>query len=382
MSLIRFVHAGPIRLGTAISGVSDAPAWLADHLASSVRQAFCNLLETAEANHADFIFFDGPLTECPDLQVSVAQWVGDQLAELRRHGIRVVMRAADYSEAALYLDLVDVVLQQDQQLLVRRIDATDNLEYTIDDHSVVDHTRSYDLRISPSQTSAVRDRHAFDGVTSSRIRYQCLSGNRPSDECDGHFDRGVASLCAGAIQAVGPDESWDCGCVLVEVNPATGEIETEFLETDVVRFSAERLQLPRLATTDSLVDQLVDNAATLGRASAKTLIVDWKVQGDLQADWNSLSQFSEFELLSQLRQQLQSGHRGIWPRRISFAENYSLDLNAVSHRESVEEYIQLTCGDVATWATGRQQNRRVAIQGTRAEDAAVMEGLRLLNRAA
>lgn len=382
MSLIRFVHAGPVRLGTAISGVSDAPAWLSDHLASSVRQAFCNVLETAEANHADFVFLDGPLTECSELRVSVARWVGEQLSTFRRRGIQVVVRATDTAEASLYLDLADVVLQQDQQLLVRRMETTGRLEYTIDDHSVVDHTRTYDLRVSPSQTAAFRGQHAYDAITSSHIQYQCLTGTRPSEECDGHFTRGVASLCPGAIQAIGPDESWDCGCVLVEVNPATREIETEFLETDVVRFSSEDLTLPATVSAASVVDQLVDNAITLGRASAKTLIVDWKVQGDFKTDWTSLSSLSEFEVLEQLRQKLQSGHRGIWPRRISSSDSYRFDLSTGSRHESVEEYIQLTCGEVAAWANGNQHSQRVAFKGTRAKDAAIVEGLRLLNRAA
>lgn len=370
MSLVRFVHTDHLRLGTPVEGIAHAPGWLHQKAAGAVRQSVLNIVEAAIANHAQFVLIAGKICETPADYESAVNWLRPQLEPLRRTGIQVVARATSPPETALLQTVCDVVLQHNQSLHVEEVHG--RFALTAGTASADTLNRGDGLTITFDQTHAHR---------SGRMVYNAQPSNQPSAERDVTSRDGYLSLSAGAIQSVGPNEAWDCGCLLIEADTVQRDIESEFLETDVLRFAVEQLDLPSTADTTALSSELANIGDRLGHMSSRPLIVDWHVKAELHSEFRSIQGLTEADLLATLRDRLQSGHRGVWPRRVHFASNSSLNLTT-SSGEAVEEYVDVVCGEISVFDTEHSASRRLVMRGHDGIPTELVEGLRLLNRAA
>ena len=154
---------------------------------------------------------------------------------------------------------------------------------------------------------------------------------------------GCLELSAGPVQSVGPEESADCGCILVEVDLSTREIQSTVLATDVIRFATEELSLPEVSTVDGLIAEISRTSRSLDRRSTQTVIVDWVLHTKVTTDLKGVADLSERNLLTRLRQFLQGGHRGFWPRSICFSEDSVVQVTA-PQGAAVEQYLNVTNG--------------------------------------
>ena len=94
-----------------------------------------------------------------------------------------------------------------------------------------------------------------------------------------------------------------------------------------------------------------------------------------------MSQICESSLLLRLRSDLQSGHRGAWPRRISFAQGARLQLQSVGS-EVDETYIDVVSGVSGAHRMNRHEERRQVIVGGKCVNGSLVVGLQLLGRVA
>ncbi|MFN5286746.1 MAG: hypothetical protein ACK5KS_18175, partial [Planctomyces sp.] len=78
MSLVRFVHAGALRLGSPIVGLADSPEWLRRIAASAVRQSVIQFFDAAVAAGCQFVYVAGRLTEHSEDLPLAAQWLAAQ----------------------------------------------------------------------------------------------------------------------------------------------------------------------------------------------------------------------------------------------------------------------------------------------------------------
>lgn len=368
MSLIRFVHTDFLRLATAVTGLADTPGWLREQAAGCIRTAVRNVADTAINHNADFLLVAGSLTESTaDLPLAV-MWFQQVTHRLRQAGVQVVVRASTAQEAALLAPVCDLVLGPDELLFASRRPSHDVHLRVCENHrsSSEELTVSIGRELSPPE---------------GRTVYNASPATQVSAESDCHGVVGYLSLSAGAVQAVDPQERFEYGCVVVEADTDTRLLKSEFVPTDVIRFAVEELTLNTAMTVESLASALVGASDSLDRSSPRTLILDWVVDAELTADLQDVGQFDEFALLHRVRSAVQSGHRGVWPRRLSFQRSATLRV-AAPELDCVEEYIQIVSGAVHSFEVDQYTSAHRLLSGKPGVAPALISGLSLLGRVA
>jgi hypothetical protein len=70
--------------------------------------------------------------------------------------------------------------------------------------------------------------------------------------------------------------------------------------------------------TSNLRELILERSGGLGVRPERTTVVDWIVEGQLQAGPEHGGLWDEPALLAELRKRLNGGHAGMWPRRVYF----------------------------------------------------------------
>ena len=367
MSTVRFVHVDHLRLSTSPVGIADAPAWLRQLACDSVRNSVRNVIEVAVADNAEFLLIAGRVTDSPDDLEFVIDWLDQQFETLRRHGIQVVAVAASHREAELLGRICNVVIHDGDCLYVAPdINETWRLSTSAD----VGYTKS-DLVVTLGGGKP--------GV--GRTTYNAQSSVQPSEVRNRIVTDGYLSVSAGPVQAISQSETWQGGCVVVDADVVSREIRTEFRACDVLRFATEDLHLNSPVTIDSLILEIARASDGIGKSISQTVIIDWRLSAEVMLEMSDMSQICESSLLLRLRSDLQSGHRGAWPRRISFAQGARLQLQAVV-REVDESYIDVVSGVSKTHRMNRHEERRQVVLGGNNVNGSLVVGLQLLGRVA
>jgi hypothetical protein len=107
-----------------------------------------------------------------------------------------------------------------------------------------------------------------------------------------------------------------------------------------------------------------------------TTVVDWLIDGSLVWSGDLRSSLCEPELLRELREGLNAGHAGAWPRRLQLADSCSVELAAGCTR--ADAALTETLAEELP-AAGLATSRRKVIPSGRA--AELLNGLSLLRRA-
>lgn len=368
MSTIRFVHTDFLRLATPVSGISDSPGWLQKLGGNCVRQAVRNVIDTAITQEVDFLLVAGGITESSvDLPACTA-WLDQQFERLRENGIRIIVNSRTEQEAAILQPICDSVIRG-QSRLVASLDPNGHLQFG-EIHRPFDPARE-ELVIHVGSAPA----------ETGRTVYHARPSLQPSDDVELASRNGYLALSAGAVQAVTPAETLEHGCLVIEANTVTRELKSQFFITDVLRFATEELNLSSAITIDSLASAVANASNSIGRMATQTVVIDWHVNAELVSELSDVARFGEFELLHRLRADVQSGHRGVWPRRIEFTSTSSLQVTSPVI-ESVEEYVQLVSGSVRSFDLDRFTHRRRMLHGESGVAPELIAGLSLLGRVA
>lgn len=367
MSTIRFLHSDHFRLGTPLAGIADSPGWLQQLACHSVRQSVRNVIEAAVAQQVQFLVIAGQVTESAEDLESAIHWLSGQFETLQKHGIRVVARAQTPREEALLDRLCDVVIRDGECLHVSP-EANGTLGYSV----------NRGVESSRDGLLLTFGRHPR---STARTEYNASPALQSSADCDRHAGDGYLSLSAGAVQAVRPAETWEFGCILVEADVANRELRSEFLVSDVLRYATEELSLTSPATVESLINGIARASDVIGQASIQTVVVDWRINAQLVSELSEVSGLVERELLLRLRGDLQSGHRGVWPRRLTFGKSCSLQLSSPTS-EAVEEYVNVAGGPVSAFHVGQGTDPQLVLRGGVGIESSLVSGLHFLSHVA
>ena len=332
MATVRFVHSDFLRLDTPIGGLADSPDWLRRLATGGVRQAVKNLIQTTISQRADFLLIAGSVAQSDEDIEAISRWLADQFEPLQRRGIKVVVAADSHTSAEALRDVCDVIVRPGGVIGVQ--------------HEVGGGVRlqSVAATTAPDTSFTVAIGNDRGCILPNRIVYQAVPGLSSTANADRRTTDGCLEVSAGPIQSVSPDEAADCGCILVEVDLSTREIQSTFLATDVIRFATEELSLPEVSTVDGLIAEISRTSRSLDRRSTQTVIVDWVLRTHVTTDLRSISDLSEMNLLTRLRQFLQGGHRGFWPRSVRFSLDSAVQVITSSQDEAVEQYLAVAIG--------------------------------------
>ncbi|MEZ6124954.1 MAG: hypothetical protein R3C49_17555 [Planctomycetaceae bacterium] len=367
MSGIRFVHTDFLRLGSPLTGIAQPPTWLQSLAAECVRTAVRNIVETTLARQAQLLVIAGSVCDSQEDLDPAVRWLNEQFAQLRRAGVRIAAFADDSRTATALGSVCDVVL-----------------------------TRSETLHVAPSGSGLQLSRMSAlsgscSGLTISagasvtpdaaRLLYQAVPAVQPSADCDRTSVRGFLALSAGAAQTVSPSETWNCGCIVVDADLNSRELTSTFSLCNPVRYASEQLDLSDVTTVERLTSEIVRATREADRHSGQTVIAAWQVRTGLTADVQELAGLDEQHLLQRLRNQLEAGHKGVWPASVTFTRSATLQLSS-SGGESVEQYFDVVTGTVDAYDVNTFADRRIVLRGGAGISAELIAGLQLLNRVA
>ena len=344
MNEIRFLHTDCWRLTEPVAALTSTPEWLRRMARDATRSAVLRTLELATAHQAGFLFVAAPPINSNTFSESVADWLNTAFQRLREGGTKIVMAASHPS-----IDqLADVLLQPQERLLVKR--QASHLELAA---APIETTCLADLAVTNDQADRLSSapcnyvyhpqvRHEVSGLSETEFVYS-----------------------AGATQSLGPTESGSFGCLLVRATPEDGSIAAEFHATDTLRFETCSLDAATVTTEEQLCEAVVDATRELTRQQNHTTVIDWQVSG-LAPHRRLPDLWQEQRLLKSIRNGLQTGHLGAWPRRIAITPA------SITAGESQS-------GTDATLRTVLCEDRQMTPQAVWDQ---LVEGTRLLRRAA
>lgn len=339
MATVRFVHSDYLRLDTPVGGLAGSPDWLRRLATGSVRQAVKNLVQTTIAQRADFLLIAGSVADSDEDIEAISHWLAEQFEPLQRRGIKIVVAANSHRSAVALRNICDVIVRPGGIIGVQHENGG-----SIGLQSVAAAT-------APDTSFTIVIGNDRGCIPPNRIVYRAAASTSRTADADCVTADGCLQLSAGPVQSVSPQESADRGCMLVEVDLSTREMQASFLATDVIRFATEELSLPDVSTVDELIAEISRKSRSLDRRSSQTVIVDWLLQTQVTTDLQGVADLSELKLLTRLRHFLHGGHRGFWPRSIRFSEHSVLRVTA-PRGVAVEQYMDVVTG----WRDSRSVN--------------------------
>ena len=319
MSVVRFVHADALRLGSPINGLSDSPDWLRKTAASAVRTAVTNTIEVAIAGRCQFVLIAGRLCESTqDLDLSVG-WLRSQVAGLKDHGIQLVIAGHPTSEFPSLAGLDAILVAPGQRLDVRP-SQLDRPELTVSSAQAA--ARPGSLGIEVSLTAHARP---LADLAYTAVPAVTPSTHNSADGTTTAHDR-LLRLSAGSPQAIQPTERGTFGCQLVEADFDRNTLTARFCPTDLIRYSQVLLNCLPGTSIERVCDLLRDRSRTIAAAGRCTTVVEWVIDGDIVWPAARREPFNEVDLLRELRGSLNAGHSGAWPGRIRFSDTCLVDV--------------------------------------------------------
>ena len=317
MSRIRFLHTDHLRLGSPLTGLAECPEWLRSCAANAVRRSVANLVEIAIAERCQFVLFAGRITDRPEDQNAASAWLSGLLTQLQKNGIGLVFGSQSSLDQSAF-----------RSLNITRCGADERIEVSIDERR--------QLQLRTQQGSSTRgtlpgffveivmteERHSL--ASAGEMIYRAVPNGTPtfsgrplSDESP-IFHDGVISVTAGSPQAISPDERGVFGCRIVDVDTDQRSIVTRVRPTDELRYSREQLPCGSDMAAPNLRDLILELSGGMNVRPERTTVVDWIVEGQLQASPEHAGMWDEPALLAELRKRLNGGHAGMWPRRVYF----------------------------------------------------------------
>ena len=296
MNEIRFVHSDYWRLAESICGLADAPEWLRRLARDASRTAALRTIELAATRHVDFLFIGGSCTSDDRFQLSVADWLREPLQRLKNQGVQVAMAECDFGDVQ---DLADIVIPADHRLNIVRVGQCVRMST-----STVNTNVETDLTITPEHV-------AMNGSAKHNYVY------RPQLRHEVNGKPGQPHVySAGSTQAHSPVETGAFGCLLVGVDPDRQIIDAEFHATDSVRFETRTLDTNEATSTSGILNEIVRACRQIASQAVHTTVVDWQITQPIDISDISMVHH-QLDTLSAVRERLQTGHLGVWPRRIS-----------------------------------------------------------------
>lgn len=332
MGNLTFVHTADCHLDTPFSGIAREDPALAETLRGLQRQAFDDLIGLCCERRAAFLVIAGDLFDSRERSLSTRVHLRDCFRRLEREGIEVFLATGNHD----YVDPRERQPDLPDNVHVFSQKRAELIRWPKDRPEVAIAGISYGRR-DMGENLARRFPRPPRGLFSIAVLHCNLEGDPRHDNyapCRredllhlpynywalGHIHErrvlreGATTIAyPGCIQARHINESGEKGALVVTVEPS-GDVRTEFVGLDRVRWVVEEVDVSEAESDEQLVELLRSRAEALGAGAderLRGLIVRWHLRGELGCDPALLP-----DVLESLRSDLSDRALFVWSESI------------------------------------------------------------------
>jgi len=354
--IFRFLHCADLHLDSPFEGLQADDPEIAAVLRDATFKAFENVVELGRRERVDFLIVSGDVYDGADRSLRAQLRFRDMLERAAEAGIECFVAHGNHDpldgwEADLKMsgrvhrfggdDVEMVSIQRDGEELVHVY----GISYPVRE---VRQNLASKFRRADDAPFAIGVLHCNVGGHPNHDNYApCSMDDLTAAEMDywalGHVHtRGVLNesrpcvIYPGNTQGRSVRESGARGCYLLQVDEAR-RIERTFVETDVVRWFEETVDIARLETVDDLLDELNEVRENVrGRAGKRAAVLRLRVigRGKLHPHLGRLD--ADRDLLARLRESEPGRPDFVWVESIRLATLPEID---IKQRRSVEDFV-------------------------------------------
>ncbi len=321
-SSFQFLHASDLHLGQPLGGMTEIPDELVDPLLDAPYQAFERVIDAALRERVEFVLLTGDLIHFPTASPRAMEFLRAQLERLQGKKIPAYWLDGRLECGNPFPD--EFALPQNVQRLtsggVHRVEVQRGKASLA---TLVARPAGEDAVANLGEMRCPRDGRLFVGLWYGDVQdeinldqlgdigidyWACGGRSNPLD-----LDAAIPAQYCGTPQGRRPSEQGPHGCVLVEVDGT--DVDTHFIETDVVRYQIERLELSGWEDQSQLIVLMSERLHAMRDAlpDAAHVLLSWEIVGDGQLG-RELRQFDANErMLARIQHELSdaAGHT-IW----------------------------------------------------------------------
>ena len=282
---LRFIHASDLHLERPLGGIAEVPEHLRELFLDAPFLAATQVFETALSERVDALLLAGDIVDFDLVGPRAVVFLQEQFDRLGSHGIPVYWACGNVDPAESWPASVplpenvtifpvgraqEYELYRDGEVVAKIQGVSRNQGNELDDsgfhrdaHGIFTVGVSYGTSASP-------------GTEGDRVHYMALGGQHHRQTVD--QSPGIAHYC-GSPQGRSPKEPEAHGCTLVTVDDS-GNIKTNFVATDSIRWITETLEVTAGTDEDALMQQM---QARIGKLQTKhtgsPLLISWVIEG-------------------------------------------------------------------------------------------------------
>lgn len=310
----RFIHASDLRLDQPLYGFTEVPDHLRDLALDAPFHAAERIMELAIVERVDFVVLSGDVVDPRTCGPRALAFLFEQFTRLGERGIQVYWAGGDVDSPANWPD--EIALPENVRMFASNDVQTfqhnrgDRPLASLVGRSGSGRVKASDFEADTSELCCIAVAHGTADVgelSKHRIDYWALGGDTRHQVL---ATSPVAVEYSGSPQGRCPSESGIHGCLVVDVD-ADGDVHTQFVATDVIRWRYERLTLGQGLTGQDLKRILRDRMKNVAlEANDRPLLISWSIDGQSEnlADQQRLSR----DLLTWLRDEFGQGTATAW----------------------------------------------------------------------
>lgn len=282
---LRFVHASDFHLERPLGGVAEVPDELRELFLEAPYAAARQVFETAMSERADALLLAGDLLDAELAGPRAVEFLRGQFQRLADHDIPVYW-ACGQADAA---DTWPACAKLPPNVHIFAVSRVENIDLLREGKPVA---RIQGISRAPGVTPDDSGFHrdalglftvgvaygttAGPGMEGDRVDYMALGGQHDRETVDRL--PGIAHYC-GTPQGRGPSEPGPRGCTVVFVDDG-GNLKTNFVATDAVRWLTEEIEITAGTDEDELLVQIEERIEKLRiKHTGSELLVTWHITG-------------------------------------------------------------------------------------------------------
>lgn len=338
----RFLQSGDFHLDQPLGGLPSVPDHLRTLFCEAPRRAAQQVVETAMLHEVDFVILTGDLL---DPRLSSPRTIGcllELFEQLDTAGINVYWAGGEADPPSRWPSSVALP----KNVHVFRPGLPQTVHYEHDGEviaAIIGQANSGgEIRVGdfrPAASGAFTIAAAYgeveDGAISRHdIPYWALGGEEMRKK---HRTAPKYAMHAGSPQGRRPLHVGQRSCTVVEVNEA-GEISTDSIATDVVRWQSELVEIANCESPEELEKVLKNRMRTLVSGKGRRqLLVDWRVVIEGKSSKKLMAESTWQHVIDVLNKEFGQEESGAW--------TYELTIESASVIPESWYQEQTICGD-------------------------------------
>lgn len=282
---LRFVHASDFHLERPLGGVDEVPDELRELFLEAPYAAARQVFETAMSERADALLLSGDLLDAELAGPRAVVFLRDQFQRLADHDIPVYWACGKVDAA----DTWPACAKLPSNVHIFAVSRVENIDLLREGKPVARiQGISRAPGVTPDDTGFQHDplglftvgvaygTTATPGKEGDRVDYMALGGQHDRETVDRL--PGIAHYC-GTPQGRSPSEPGPRGCTVVFVDDG-GNLKTNFVATDAVRWLTEEVEITAGTDEDELLAQIEERIEKLRtKHSGSELLMTWQITG-------------------------------------------------------------------------------------------------------